>query len=156
MSLSPTYGRVSPAAIVDTMSLGTPIGRRLHRRRRERRAATAAEGEDPVEPPVGVEPVTTVPAPSASRPSPQTVAGRRQPGRARAGGGGDGDPRRHPRAVGLTHHAGVDDDHAQPSSSSRSRHVRELLPFVSSVPRRTTVLIGARRADPRRPPCGPT
>ena len=55
-STAPTYGRVSPEATVETISFGTPTGSARIARGGDRRAARAAEREDPVEPPVRVEP----------------------------------------------------------------------------------------------------
>src|SRR4029450_13516140 len=85
MSLSPTYGRVSPAAMVETMSLGTPTGR----------ACMAAAASDA--PPLP--PIARVPSRRAPRRPP--------PGPAAAPAAPPPPPRR------LVHHARVDDEHVR-------------------------------------------
>ena len=49
MSVVPTYGRVSPEAMVETMQLRYADRQGLHGGRDQRRAAGAAEAQDPVE-----------------------------------------------------------------------------------------------------------
>ena len=66
MSLAPTIGRVSPAAIVETISLGTPTGQRPHGLGGDRRVARAARREHAVAAPLGdAAPATTAVAPRA-------------------------------------------------------------------------------------------
>ena len=127
---------------------------RAHRACGDRRAARAAEREDPVEPPSACRPRTMRSAPARHRRDRGAavarrgeLARRRRPPRAR--------PRRASTSGSSptgSRDAGIDDGTSTPCSSSRSRRNAYSRPFVSSVPSRTTgaQLTRAPRAARRR------
>ncbi len=140
MSLAPTIGRVSPAAIVETISLGTPTGRRLHGLRGDRGVARAARREHAVAAALRVEARDHRRRAARHREHGLTaVAGGPQHLDVRTGGGRDllavtsGSTSGGPMMPASTRIVPT------PAACSRSRRNAYSRPFVSSVPTSTTV-----------------
>src|SRR5690606_21845956 len=139
-SFAPTYGVTSPDAIVDTISLGTPIGRS--------RTARAAMDDPPLPPTASTASTRSSPAMTAAAPSPMAVtAAPRSPASrsasieappasaTRSAGPPAAPPRgRAPASTSPASH---------PSSRTRSRSQTYSAPLVSSVPTSTAVAMQA-------------
>ena len=152
-STAPTYGRVSPDASVETMQLRHADGQRAHRTRRDRRAARAAERDDAVEAPVGVQ---LARRPLRRRaPSPSTAAPR-SPAAASCGDVGTAGARDLvARDVGLEPdglvHAGVDDEHVDAVLAQPVAEERVLAPLRVERAEQTTVATTPRSASGSTP-----
>ena len=139
-SLAPTYGRVSPEATVETISFGTPTGS-------ARIACVAIDvppeppsASDPVEPPLGVQPAHDLGRAARHRvDGGAAVARGGERGDVGAGRGGDLLARDVRLGQRLAQDAGVDEHDVDAVLAQPVAQERVLAPFVSSVPRRTTV-----------------